>query len=218
MAQNGKRLRGVDSFLRHCITFFLHICDNNQTWLSPHCSHTHKQKIYSQINVHFLDINRLSGCKQDAKKPHSDYFICLLSCQLICTLVHLLSTSMFISENQVTSLQSHHSNQSDVSDFCNPNEQKCFWQFLEKVNEQSLFRTTSLSFTAMTVPPEAYGHRSCNKRSCKPPQREDGDDDCPHQHHLVVLQLDVPSLQESLIDKSLNKLQRERRQRSTFSI
>jgi len=58
----------------------------------------------------------------------------------------------------------------------------------------------------LILPPEAYGHRSCDKSPCKAPKREDGDNNCPDQSHLVVLQLDVPPLQECLIDKRLNKL------------
>lgn len=58
----------------------------------------------------------------------------------------------------------------------------------------------------LILPPEAYGQRSCDEGPCKAPQREDGDNDCPDQSHLVVLQLHVPALQECLIDKGLNKL------------
>ncbi len=56
------------------------------------------------------------------------------------------------------------------------------------------------------LPPEAYGHRPCDKGPGEAPQREDGDDDRPDQSHLVVLQLDVPALQERLIDKGLDEL------------
>ncbi len=62
------------------------------------------------------------------------------------------------------------------------------------------------------LPPEAYGHWSCDKSSCKAAQWEDGDDNCPDQSYLVVLQLDVPALQECLIDKSLNELCGKRRE------
>lgn len=68
---------------------------------------------------------------------------------------------------------------------------------------------------SFTLPPKADGHWSRDERSGKSPQREDGDNDCPHQSHLVVLQLDVPALQESLIDEGLNELL-ERTRRSIF--
>lgn len=58
----------------------------------------------------------------------------------------------------------------------------------------------------LMLPPKAYGHRSRDKSPCKAPQREDGNDNCPEQGHLVVLQLHVPALQECLIDKGLDKL------------
>lgn len=58
----------------------------------------------------------------------------------------------------------------------------------------------------LTLPPEAYGHRSCDKSPRKAPQREDGDNNCPDQSDLVVLQLHLPALQEGLIYKGLNKL------------
>lgn len=69
----------------------------------------------------------------------------------------------------------------------------------------------------LILPPEMYGHRSRDKSPRKAPQREDGDDNCPDQSHLVVLQLNVPALQERLIDKSLNKLS-EKTSQSTIKV
>lgn len=68
------------------------------------------------------------------------------------------------------------------------------------------------------LPPKAYCHGSCDKSPHKPPQREDGDNNCPDQSHLVVLQLDLPSLQECLIYKGLNKLWEEIRQSHSLSL
>ena len=66
----------------------------------------------------------------------------------------------------------------------------------------------------LILPPEANGHRSCNNSPREAPQREDGDNDCPDQSHLVVLQLDVPALHDCLIDKGLNELQDKKRHSS----
>lgn len=72
--------------------------------------------------------------------------------------------------------------------------------------DHSLSARSDIYIQHLILPPEAYGHRPCDKSPCEAPQREDGDNNCPDQSHLVVLQLDVPALQECLIDKGLNKL------------
>lgn len=58
----------------------------------------------------------------------------------------------------------------------------------------------------LLLPPEAYRHGSRDESPAEPPQRENGDNNCPDQRHLVVLELDVPALQECLIYEGLNKL------------
>ena len=69
----------------------------------------------------------------------------------------------------------------------------------------------------LVVPSEAYGHRSSYESACEASQWEDGDNDCPDQRHLVVLQLHVPALQHRLIDEALNVLEM-RRERLTIQI
>ena len=58
----------------------------------------------------------------------------------------------------------------------------------------------------LLLPPVAYRHGSRDESPAEPPQWENRDNDGPDQRHLVVLELDVPALQECLIYEGLNEL------------